>query len=850
MIAMKRKMPVWATASATIVMLCSATLALASAAQAAPVKYIVSARFGWDVNKTKEEAGAPQAERNTCLATTTDICQPGQESTEIGGFAYPHGIAVDTDPGSPQYGYLYVTDNSHRVLVYTSSGRFVLTFGSDVNQSTGADLCTAAEVEKDVKCNPGATGPEIGQIDQVTSIAIDPLSGNIYLAEHVQEPGFEGFGERIQEFSSEGQFIAEFGQEVNKTAKGNICTAAEAAKGETCGGPREHSFEEGNEPTIEHDAFSFVNGTVLAMGGPEDLLYVGERGRVQELQPDGTYKGEVPLQAIDPTPGSEANHVTVNSQGDVYLTYFQPETSERASTVYAFDAAGKLTARLQPAIRQEGATNGIDGLQFDPAGRLAVLEVEDDPSTRTLVDARGSLYDVSTGTLRLISEFLNTGVTRGASGEGLNSLAFSNAEGLLFASGGNFNSGHELLAYEPVTVGELITGDEVPCSPAAGLLSEADVTLDCKLEGTVNPWGVSQTVAWFESGATSRLGEDTPAQTICETSCGAQTTPVEAGISGLTPNATVYYRLAGKDEGSDQLGGETLSAKLQTVPPRIVGSPEVSLAKSFWNAFFSGKVNPENAGTEYFFEYAPGEALARCPKGVRLESCPEVGSTDTGQSSAYGSVNATLPARELQPATTYRFRLAAVNSKGQAALNEAGGSQLPEGQFTTATAPIPQAETGESSNVGATSAVISGQIDPGGEPAVYQFELGIDKGADTQLAVIESASAGHGTVVAPEVLQLSGLQPGTTYAYRIRIENSYGHAEGAVKTFMTLGLPAVLKPVRVLPQLASGDTRFPPSSTPTHKCKRKKHGHCSASKHKRPRGRAKGRSPHHRRRHT
>jgi hypothetical protein len=187
--------------------------------------------------------------------------------------------------------------------------------------------------------------------------------------------------------------------------------------------------------------------------------------------------------------------------------------------------------------------------------------------------------------------------------------------------------------------------------------------------------------------------------------------------------------------------------------------------------------------------------------------------TQAQESPAYGSIGTTLEATGLQPATTYRYRLYAVNKEGEPAVNATGGKPVPEGEFETAPAPVLRATTGASSALSATSATISGAVDPDGPPATYTFELGIYNGANTQFGIVFSGLAGASVRPVEETLDLSGLQPGTTYAYRIKVASGYGTAMGATATFTTTGLPEVLVVQTALAQLPVPSIVFPAAVT-------------------------------------
>jgi phosphodiesterase/alkaline phosphatase D-like protein len=329
--------------------------------------------------------------------------------------------------------------------------------------------------------------------------------------------------------------------------------------------------------------------------------------------------------------------------------------------------------------------------------------------------------------------------------------------------------------------------------------------------------GVSETEVWFEWGRTPALGEETAHQPI---NTSNMLESVNASITGVLPNATVYYRLAGEDENvkaPETLTSQTVSFTTPVVAPRIVGEPQAQFVKAFSAVMFA-ELNPENANTKYYFEYWPTSNPADKMR------------TATGESGVYGLIGVTSEAVSLQPGTIYSYRLVATN--------EAGTTLGQGGHFTTAPAPRVEAETSAAIAVTSTEAMISGSVNPDGQPATYAFELGVYEGASTQYDVVSTGSTGEGTVAERESLTLTGLQPGTTYAYRISISSGYGNAVGAPATFTTAGLPEVLMSPTPLAMLPVPSIVFPTKPTPAVKCKRgytlNAHGKCVKTQKKKP----------------
>jgi uncharacterized protein YraI len=166
----------------------------------------------------------------------------------------------------------------------------------------------------------------------------------------------------------------------------------------------------------------------------------------------------------------------------------------------------------------------------------------------------------------------------------------------------------------------------------------------------------------------------------------------------------------------------------------------------------------------------------------------------------------------LRPDTTYHYRLVADNERENGKTMEGGRETGDEGIFTTSVSAVPQAVTGTSGRVGTTSATVSGTVDPDGQPATYTFELGVYAGTGTQYGIVYSGSTGVEVVPTVETLGLSGLQPGTTYAYRIKLTSGYGAATGESVLFTTEGVPVVLSPPPLLAQLPLPKIVFPKPS--------------------------------------
>ncbi|HEX9967946.1 MAG TPA: hypothetical protein VGB06_08360, partial [Solirubrobacterales bacterium] len=142
--------------------------------------------WGWAV------ADGTTAGPQTCTTT----CFKGKAGSGAGQLNFPLGVAVDGN------GDVYVFEllNS-RVQKFDNEGNFLLMFGGEVNKTTGADVCTKADLEASQQCGAGITGEGASEFSTGAVgnyLAVGP-DGNVYV-------GDKG---RIQKFDPNGVFIGE-----------------------------------------------------------------------------------------------------------------------------------------------------------------------------------------------------------------------------------------------------------------------------------------------------------------------------------------------------------------------------------------------------------------------------------------------------------------------------------------------------------------------------------------------------------------------------------------------------------------------------------------------------------------
>ena len=132
------------------------------------------------------------------------ISQFGSTGEDAGDFEEPSGVAVN-----PTTGDVYVVDRANsRVDEFDSSGAFIEAWGWSVQYGI-ADfgICT------DDFCLTGNAGPGAGQFNGPDGVAIDPSSGEVYVADTGNN--------RVEEFDSDGTYIGQFGSSGSGDAQFN-----------------------------------------------------------------------------------------------------------------------------------------------------------------------------------------------------------------------------------------------------------------------------------------------------------------------------------------------------------------------------------------------------------------------------------------------------------------------------------------------------------------------------------------------------------------------------------------------------------------------------------------------------
>jgi len=253
--------------------------------------------------------------------------------------------------------------------------------------------------------------------------------------------------------------------------------------------------------------------------------------------------------------------------------------------------------------------------------------------------------------------------------------------------------------------------------------------------------------------------------------------PSPYGASGLALRSATGYLYASTGDGEFEGGGRENRVYLYTdagatEPDMVIEAPKDVTAST---AVLRGSVNP-NGGL---------------PVAVHFEiSTDGINWTQVAPDEDIGAgedpVKVSQTATGLQANTNYRVRLVA--DKGF------GNPEFYSAELTFQTDAIgPTAITAPPQNFSDTTAILVGNINPNGTPTSYYFELGKTTSYGDQIP-LPAANAGSAATAKFFRATASGLEPNTTYHYRVVAESDLGVGKGADQTFTTrapfIGFPS------------------------------------------------------------
>jgi hypothetical protein len=246
---------------------------------------------------------------------------------------------------------------------------------------------------------------------------------------------------------------------------------------------------------------------------------------------------------------------------------------------------------------------------------------------------------------------------------------------------------------------------------------------------------------------------------------------VTQSVSGLEAGAEYTVCLLARNgvKGEDVLGP---AVHFTTAFP-FVEAPEAKPANPIaaTEATLRGVLNPKSERTsepssdEFVYRQSTTECQRENPETGQKENEKAASAEKTPE--GHEAEAAEAKASELSPGTTYTFCLRVVN--------KAGEEQVSAPQTFTTLAVALEISGTSATEVTATAAKLNAQVDPGGAETTYHFEydtIPYTTSATHGQSTPESPSIGADNSVHPATAAIQGLQPGTTYHYRLVATNS------------------------------------------------------------------------------
>ena len=266
---------------------------------------------------------------------------------------------------------------------------------------------------------------------------------------------------------------------------------------------------------------------------------------------------------------------------------------------------------------------------------------------------------------------------------------------------------------------------------------------------------------YFEYGTSLSYGQTAPAPPGND--AGSVSGPQEVGavpLAGLQGGTKYHYRLA-----ATNVYGKTVGEDLTfDTPPAVVAlntGPVSGVTNT--SAELHGSLEADSYEAHYYFEWGSTTSYGNVtpvPPGIAV---------------APGSGNVDLPPvtiSGLAEGLRYHYRIVATN--------QAGITYGADASFRSAEAPL--VSNLNTRNVQATSAELSGDINPRWGQASYFFEWG-ETAAYGNKVPVTPGNAGAGDSPVSVNATIEGLTPGRTYHFRLVASNQYGTTTSTDQTF-------------------------------------------------------------------
>jgi hypothetical protein len=264
---------------------------------------------------------------------------------------------------------------------------------------------------------------------------------------------------------------------------------------------------------------------------------------------------------------------------------------------------------------------------------------------------------------------------------------------------------------------------------------------------------------------------------------GFQVNEYEPLGNPLPPSFGSGVLSAGKGVSFDDADGQLYVADGEANRVDIFGlvtvadaSTQPASSLSSEGATLNGTVNPNGIDATCRFEYGTEESY-----GSTVACEPE----DVGSGEAEEAVHATLIG--LEPNTTYHYRVLATDANGATYGQDRTLTTYGPPRIDSHSDLYEKGQDARVEAVGTEGATFTGLVNQMGQHATYRFEYGTTSAYGASIPVPDG-DLGSGTSDVSVSQTVDGLQPNTTYHYRIVATGEHGVATGEDHVFTTYPL--------------------------------------------------------------
>jgi hypothetical protein len=678
---------------------------------------------------------------------------------EGGQLSNSRGLAVNVSGVGTPAGSVFVAEGNpnHRISQFDKDGKFIRTWGYDVivatrpdttvppnSSGTGFEICDVTNGNVASDCKSGVAGVNAGQLSNPQGIAIDQISGYLYVTSATNR--------RIDVFSGSGQFAGAFGWGVDSGAAAlEFCTTLSGCQAAAAAGAAAGNIQSLNAsgPSVD---LTDVPGTVYVpdvgnarMSEYSTTIDEGVLTAVSFVKAFGwdvDPAGGTGLEICTTVSGCKAGTSGAGAGQFGPLNTGSPSSSAVDSTGAIYVASGPLVSGTcspaTPCRIQKFAPDASAAADFGPSsppGQLtqtsgasnavAGLAVAVDPSNDHVfvlfkegtTAYRVNEYDSAGNYIETHPSSPLTGITNnlGAGlGVGLEERVYSNMGG---ASAG-----------EVVVLGPLPEAE--PLEPDCEAVSSTDITCSGEvIIPEVDSGGVSTTYR-FEYSVDGVTWKAFPNPDAPLGSTPGPNPVEETTITGLKPNTFYAIRLCATT-GSTRCSSPALEPTPAASPTVIsTFADEVTQTAAELGAY----VNPNGAATTYFIEWGPTPAYGnRVPAGFERQ----IG----------GGISLVIsrePISGLDPETVYYFKVVAKNDKGPEISDEGqfetlNSCGLTDGRCYEQVSPVDKGPVGGAGEILAQGAELRFQAHPNDPRIAYQIAYGLPSATSPSEVLYQSA---------------------------------------------------------------------------------------------------------------